>query len=313
MMKRRFFKQTGFFFLCFLCLGSVALADSYTVRKGDNLFDIARQFGIGISDIQKANNLTSNRLMPGQVLQIPQSSFASNKSADTSNPPPVTGQYYTIQKGDTLASISRKTGVSVRDIAELNSVTPRKLRVGRRLILSAPNAPEASDAEDNLVEEEEESPEPAGTAANDIADTESSDDFLGMWQGPEERKLLIKVATGFLGAPYRLGGASVRGMDCSAFVQKMYEFFDIKLPRTAREQSAVGVRIDRHSLTEGDLVFFRTRKPIGHVGIYIGGNKFVHASYKSKAVRIDDLDQPYFSKRFLHAVRVKGLNENDDT
>ena len=78
------------------------------------------------------------------------------------------------------------------------------------------------------------------------------------------------------------------------------------------EQSSVGVRIDRTKLEEGDLVFFRTRKPIGHVGIYIGNNEFVHASYRGKSVRIDNLDQPYFQKRFQRAVRVKGLEENGD-
>ena len=91
-------------------------------------------------------------------------------------------------------------------------------------------------------------------------ENKTNEELLGKWGSPDERKLFIKVATGFLGAPYRLGGATVKGIDCSAFVRKMYELFDISLPRTAREQSAVGVRIDRDKLEEGDLVFFRTKK-----------------------------------------------------
>ena len=101
-----------------------------------------------------------------------------------------------------------------------------------------------------------------------------------------------------MGAPYRMGGVTVQGIDCSAFVRKMYEFFNIKLPRTAREQAMVGVRVDRDKLEAGDLVFFRTKRPIGHVGIYIGNNEFVHASYRARSVRIDSLEKPYFQQRF---------------
>jgi cell wall-associated NlpC family hydrolase len=80
------------------------------------------------------------------------------------------------------------------------------------------------------------------------------------------------VAIGFLGAPYRLGGSGLKGIDCSAFVRKTYQIFDIDLPRNAGTQSKVGMSIDHEELVEGDLVFFRTRRPLGHVGIYIGNN-----------------------------------------
>jgi cell wall-associated NlpC family hydrolase len=118
------------------------------------------------------------------------------------------------------------------------------------------------------------------------------------------------VATGFLGAPYRFGGSSLKGIDCSSFVQKIYRIFDITLPRNARQQSKVGISISREQLTEGDLVFFHTKRSLGHVGIYIGNNEFVHASSKRKVVRIDSLDTPYYQKRFQRAVRIKGLDNN---
>jgi Cell wall-associated hydrolases (invasion-associated proteins) len=119
------------------------------------------------------------------------------------------------------------------------------------------------------------------------------------------------VATGFLGAPYRLGGSSLKGIDCSAFVRKIYQIFDIDLPRNARAQSKIGISIDREELVEGDLVFFRTRRPLGHVGIYIGNNEFVHASSTNRVVRIDRMDTPYFQKRFQRAVRIKGLDNKE--
>jgi peptidoglycan endopeptidase LytE len=117
------------------------------------------------------------------------------------------------------------------------------------------------------------------------------------------------VATAFLGAPYRLGGISLKGLDCSAFVKKVYQLFDISLPRTAREQAHVGAGVAREELIEGDLVFFNTKRSFGHVGIYIGNNEFVHASSRNRGVRIDNLNEPYFNKRFVKAVRLKGLDD----
>jgi len=224
--------------------------------------------------------------------------------------------YYTVKNGDTLGTIARKTGVPVKQIMALNNVRPAKLRIGRKLVLSktanfAQKKP-IPPCKDCLTEEDNEEEEDGVTENIALTELEKenkkNEELLGKWNSPEERKLFIKVATGFLGAPYRLGGNTLKGIDCSSYVRKMYEFFDIALPRTAREQSIIGVSIERAELEEGDLVFFQTRRPIGHVGIYIGNNEFVHASRRSKVVRIDSLDLPYFQKRFRRAVRVKGLD-----
>ncbi len=102
---------------------------------------------------------------------------------------------------------------------------------------------------------------------------------------------------------------SLRGLDCSAFVKKIYQLFDISLPRTAREQAQVGVNVAKDDLVEGDLVFFNTRRSFGHVGIYIGNSKFVHASSGDRVVKIDSLNEPYYNKRFAAAVRLKSLDE----
>jgi len=130
---------------------------------------------------------------------------------------------------------------------------------------------------------------------------------LGKWNNSEERSLLVRVVKTFLGVPYRLGGSTLRGIDCSAFVKKIYEIFNIELPRTTREQFSIGKKVEKGQLEEGDLVFFRRRGNSSHVGIYIGDNQFVHASSYNREVKIDHLDAPYYSKRFLRGVRVKEL------
>ncbi len=319
MMKRRFLVVSGLFVVLLLVFNTVAAAKSYTVKKGDNLYTIAKKTGASVDEIKKSNHLTNNKLKPGQALEISYGKVdpTASASSETVKPKSRLSSYsYKIKKGDTLATISQKTGVPVKHIAALNKVNSRSLRVGHNLVLakSTPTVVVATlDEEDDELEDDDEELTSSGPSGDLIGDAKLNDELLGKWGSADERKLFVKVATGFMGAPYRLGGATVKGIDCSAFVRKMYEFFDISLPRTAREQSAVGVRIDRNQLEEGDLVFFRTKKPIGHVGIYIGNNEFLHASYKSKAVRIDNLDQPYFHKRFQHAVRVKGLTDNDGT
>ncbi len=291
--------------LIFLMLPlSPLFAGTYRVRSGDNLYDISKKHGISIHTLKKANQLQTNSIRPGQILTLPDS------AANTAKPvTPLSDAFYIVKKGDTLASISRKTGASVKDLSALNSVNPRSLRIGQKVLLPKPVGSEL--ATEDLLDEEGDPSAPDEAILDETCPVSSHEAYLGNWRDNEERKLLVKVATGFLGAPYKLGGASVKGIDCSAFVRKMYAFFDITLPRTAREQAFVGVRVNRDELAEGDLVFFRTRKPIGHVGIYIGNNEFVHASYKAKSVRIDRLDHPYFQQRYLHAVRVKQIDAAD--
>jgi len=117
---------------------------------------------------------------------------------------------------------------------------------------------------------------------------------------------LVVNAMGYLGVPYRRGGTGIQGFDCSGFVQAMYEnTLGLVLPHNAKAQAAVTEKIDKSELKPGDLVFFNTlRRAFSHVGIYIGDGKFIHSPRPGGEVRIEDMRDSYWVKRFNGARRV---------
>ncbi len=109
---------------------------------------------------------------------------------------------------------------------------------------------------------------------------------------------------GWQGAPYRLGGSSKRGVDCSAFVQRLYgDVYGLPLPRTTVDQAESGYSVLPGELEPGDLVFFKTGWKTRHVGVYIGSGEFVHAS-TSQGVTRSSLHNPYWTDNFWKAKRV---------
>ncbi|HET8711321.1 MAG TPA: NlpC/P60 family protein [Spongiibacteraceae bacterium] len=103
---------------------------------------------------------------------------------------------------------------------------------------------------------------------------------------------------------YKSGGLSKSGVDCSGFVYLTYDSrFDIQLPRSTTEQVTVGTEIPQNQLAPGDLVFFKTGAKQRHVGIYIEGRKFVHASTE-RGVMISSLDDEYWSRRYWKSVHI---------
>lgn len=119
-------------------------------------------------------------------------------------------------------------------------------------------------------------------------------------------KDLLESVDEWYGVRYRTGGTSKSGVDCSGFTVAVYaSLYGITIPRVSREQYRVSRKISTTELEEGDLVFFNTNgSGVSHVGVYLGNNKFIHASV-SRGVMVNDLFESYYLKRFYGAGRIE--------
>ena len=116
---------------------------------------------------------------------------------------------------------------------------------------------------------------------------------------------LIKTAKSYTGVKYVYGGADPKGFDCSGYIMYIFKKHGTSVPRAADDQYDIGRLVaDTKKLVKGDLVFFsENRREISHVGLYLGGGNFIHAS-SSKGIRIDSLSNEYWKPRYAGAKHV---------
>lgn len=126
-----------------------------------------------------------------------------------------------------------------------------------------------------------------------------------------DKQKLNKILTHYdrwEGVSYKFGGNNRKGIDCSAYMQRVFaDEFALSLPRSSHEQAKLGSRIGKHDLDTGDLVFFKTSPQERHVGVYIGDGKFIHAS-SSVGVTVSTLDNQYWKTRYEQARRINLAN-----
>lgn len=123
----------------------------------------------------------------------------------------------------------------------------------------------------------------------------------------DNHKLYLEAAE-WIGAPYRGGGESKRGTDCSGFTYQLFrKVYRTQVPRNTEDLKKACSKVAKRNLQEGDLVFFssnRSRKKVAHVGIYLKNGKFVHAS-TSKGVIVSKLNEAYYTKHWISGGRIR--------
>ena len=137
--------------------------------------------------------------------------------------------------------------------------------------------------------------------------------IMGVALSATSNMKLFHFVYDWIGTPYHFGGESRRGIDCSAFTKELYsEVFNLDIKRSSRDIFSMVNPVGRDDLKEGDLVFFKIHsRRISHVGIYLGNNKFAHAS--SRGVAISSLDDNYYSRYFYKGGRLLASFKNEFT
>lgn len=118
----------------------------------------------------------------------------------------------------------------------------------------------------------------------------------------EKRERIVRTAERYIGVRYKYGGTSLFGFDCSGFVRYVYQKHGIELPRGSKEQYESGRKLSIGEAQPGDLVFFSIEGPgISHVGIYLGGMRFIHSPGTGKKISYAAIDSNYWKGRFVAA------------
>ncbi len=187
---------------------------------------------------------------------------------------------YVVQSGDTLYSVARSNGISLAQLMVFNKGINTNLKPGQRL-----NLPESARA--TTTSSKTKAPQ------NTFSRASSSS--------------VVQAAYRNLGARYVWGASRPGAFDCSGFTMYVMRQFGVSLPHSSSAQFRMGRSVSRGNLQAGDLVFFSsgTRGVVGHVGVYIGNGRMIHASTPSTGVIVSSINESYFAARYLGARRVK--------
>jgi peptidoglycan endopeptidase LytE len=316
----------------------------HVVQQGESLWLIARQHGVTVRALAKANNRRANGILRvGLRLKIPgtaeptaeepepaasepaASEPAAGEAAASEPAPaePAAASTHSVRQGESLWLIARAYGTSVQALASANGLRPENvLRVGRKLTIPGEGAQPAAEEPATrlyIVRKGDSLWRIArrhGTTVGALATANGLDpdrvlrvgtalQVPGGAGGTTGQHRFAQAALEYRGVRYRWGGMSTRGMDCSGLVALVLRNYGIKAPHNSKALYKLGKAVSRANLQAGDLVFFHTTRPgISHVGIYIGDGKFVHASSSKGRVRVDRLDKGYYSQRLVGARRV---------
>ena len=286
----------------------------YKIKSGDSLYAIAKKNHITVSKLRQANGMKkSETLKIGKVLKVP-----TKVAQKTTKKKSIKLSKYRIKKGDTLSGIARKHHTTIAKLAKTNGmkkgdtlklgrtikvpkttykVAKKKKTSNKRLVASISNLDTVSLKSPVKTKKTKKS--------NKFA---LADIFTGSKKSDSAKcKRIERDAKNKLGKRYVWGASGTKNTyDCSSFTKYVYRKNGISIPRTSINQSKHGKYVKRKDLKKGDLIFFDTSKKrkgyVNHVGIYLGNNKFIHASSAKKKVVVSNLSK-FYGQRYKGARR----------
>jgi cell wall-associated NlpC family hydrolase len=273
----------------------------YSDLTNSDSSEVSADSGKQISTLSSNLNFLGQRLSlnSNTISEVVQASPAPvSEPASKTESPAVTksangSTIYKVCSGDTLSSIAQRFGISVQKIKELNGLTSDMLHIGESLVINGKPVTVAVSRSGSSS---------AGKTSQSSAGTTSQSPA-----GSATGQKVVQKAAQYLGTPYKYGGSSPSGFDCSGFTQYIYGQFQISLARTAAGQYGYGISVNKADLLPGDLVFFHYMggSGINHVGIYSGNGSFIHSSSGSAgSVTYSSLSSQYYAANYVGAKRV---------
>ncbi len=274
----------------------------YTVKEGDTIWDIAEANGISTDELQKANpGFDPNKIKIGQQLNM----YAMKPFVTVITKEQITKTETIVFKTvyeDTKTLNKGTVKVKTPGVNGTNEVTSEITKEnGTVVATNVINTVVVSEPQNQVALK--------GTkTATLYAANRSLSGAIGRTVAfAAAGSDIVSYSKKFLGVPYVRGGSTPNGFDCSGFTQYVMGHFGGSIPRTTSGQYGSGAKISKSELKPGDLVFFKpsagsTR--ISHVGIYIGGGKFIHSPQPGENVKISDLSSSYNVTHYYGAARV---------
>jgi len=314
----------------------------YAIKNGDTLFTIARKHHTTIEEVKKANGLKKGETLKlGRVLKVPKNTYYPDKkkriatkvtkksknqrivqktNKKTNIKRSAKSVKYTIKSGDTLSTIARKHHTTTEKMRKANGLKKGEtLKLGRVLKVPKNGYAKSTKKKTFKIAKKKKSRQDKKLAkalmnikSKKIAKKGqkfSMSDIFYSGKSKGKSTKMTKLAKKKLGKRYVWGAVGQKNtFDCSGFTSYVCKKNGITIPRTSRAQSTYGKYVSRSDLRPGDLIFFDTSKRrkgyVNHVGIYLGNDRFIHASSAKKKVVITRLGKSFYSKRYKGARRV---------
>lgn len=271
------------YILFFLLISVHLYAQKYIehkVKKGETVYAISQKYHTTPEAIYAMNPKAKKGIKARSWLKIPKTDTKPKLSKTIE---------HKVKSGETLYGISKKYQVNVKTLYTSNPTLEKEgLKAGETIVILAGKSSKTT-------------VEPVVTTTKE-----------GKKPSKKNKKTadkLVASSNKYLGVPYRTGGMSKSGMDCSGLMCTVYSSQNIQLPRTSITQASYGKKINLKKAQKGDLIFFKTssKRRINHVGMIVSVNrgeiKFIHAS-TSRGVMVSSLNEAYYKKRFAQVNRV---------